>query len=185
LGAPVRRRSSNDSADFLTAKGEVTDCPIVDPYVFIGARKLTPGLKAMARRLRVLLVEDSKMLVERLSEALRQMPEVDLIGAADSEASAIAFARRQSIDLIILDLHLRRGTGFGLMRSLAATSLRPRIFVLTNHDLPEYKNAVLALGATHFLDKGRDYERLPALIQEMTQGFRPITAMDSVTHSGI
>jgi hypothetical protein len=40
------------------------------------------------------------MLVERLSEMLRQMPEVDLIGAADSEASAIAFARRQSIDLI-------------------------------------------------------------------------------------
>lgn len=141
----------------------------------------------MAQRLKVLLVEDSKMLVERLSEMLHQMPEVDFIGAADSEASAIAFARRQSIDLIILDLHLKRGTGFGLMRSLAATSLRPRIFVLTNYDMPEYKNAVLTLGAAHFLDKSRDYERLPALIQEMSRDFalRINVAMDTRTFLGI
>jgi two-component system, OmpR family, response regulator len=119
----------------------------------------------VAQRLKVLLVEDSKILVERLTEAIHQIPSVDLIGTADTEASAIALARRQAVDLIILDLHLKQGTGFGVMRALAAT--RPRILVLTNYDLPEYKNAALALGATHFLDKGRDYNRLPELILEM------------------
>lgn len=115
------------------------------------------------------------------------MPEVDFIGAADSEASAIAVARRQPIDLIVLDLHLRRGTGFGLMRSLAATSVRPRIFVLTSYDLPEYKNAVFALGAAHILDKSRDYERLPALIREMSRDPTPRinVAMDTSTRPGI
>ncbi len=39
------------------------------------------------------------------------------------------------------------------MRALATTQLKPRIIVLTNYDLPEYKNAAIALGATHFLDK--------------------------------
>ncbi len=109
----------------------------------------------MAQGLRVLLVEDSKVLTERLTEAIRQIPEVELIGTADTEAGALAAVKRDSVDVIILDLHLKQGTGFGVMRALATTQLRPRIIVLTNYDLPEYKNAAIALGATHFLDKAR------------------------------
>ena len=36
----------------------------------------------MAQGLRVLLVEDSKVLTERLTEAIRQIPDVELIGTA-------------------------------------------------------------------------------------------------------
>ena len=61
--------------------------------------------------------------------------------------------KREPVDVIILDLHLRQGTGFGVMRTLATTHLKPRIVVLTNNDLPEYKKTAFALGATHYLDK--------------------------------
>jgi DNA-binding NarL/FixJ family response regulator len=117
--------------------------------------------------LRVLLVEDSKVLTERLIEAIRQIPEVDLVGTADTEAAAIATVKRESIDVIILDLHLKQGTGFGVMRALAGSAVKPRIVVLTNYDLPEYKNAATALGATHFLDKARDYGRLGEVLREI------------------
>ena len=40
----------------------------------------------MAQSLRVLLVEDSKVLTERLTEAIRQISDVELIGTADTEA---------------------------------------------------------------------------------------------------
>lgn len=123
----------------------------------------------MAQSLRVLLVEDSKVLTERLTEAIRQIPQVELIGTADTEATAVAAAKRDSVDVIILDLHLKQGTGFGVMRALATTPLKPRIIVLTNYDLPEYKNAALALGATHFLDKARDYGRLPEVLHEICE----------------
>ncbi len=121
----------------------------------------------MSQSLKVLLVEDSKVLTERLTEAIRQITDVELIGTADSEAAALAAVKRDPVDVIILDLHLKQGTGFGVMRALAATHLRPRIIVLTNYDLPEYKNAALALGATHFLDKARDYGRLPEVLHEI------------------
>src|SRR3982074_1274347 len=122
---------------------------------------------SMAQCLRVLLVEDSKVLTERLTEAIRQIPQVELIGTADTEATAVASAKRDSVDVIILDLHLKQGTGFGVMRALATAQLKPRIIVLTNYDLPEYKNAAMALGATHFLDKARDYGRLPEGLHEI------------------
>ncbi len=57
----------------------------------------------MAQGLRVLLVEDSKVLTERLTEAIRQIPEVELIGTADTEAGALAAVKRDSVDVIILD----------------------------------------------------------------------------------
>ncbi len=123
----------------------------------------------MAQSLRVLLVEDSKVLTERLTEAIRQIPEVELIGTADTEAAAVASVKRDAVDVIILDLHLKQGTGFGVMRALANTQLKPQIIVLTNYDLPEYKNAALALGATHFLDKARDYGRLPEVLHDICE----------------
>jgi two-component system, OmpR family, response regulator len=132
-------------------------------------------VQIISQRLRVLLVEDSKTLVERLAEAICEIPSIDLVGTANTEASAIAFVRRQPIDVIILDLQLKQGTGFGVMRALATTALRPRILVMTNYDLPEYKHAALALGATHFLDKSRDYDRLPKLIKEMGDESRSTT----------
>src|ERR1700761_6908523 len=58
------------------------------------------GVNLISQPLKVLLVEDSKILVERLTEAIRQIPAIDLVGIADTEASAIAFAERQAIDLI-------------------------------------------------------------------------------------
>ena len=117
--------------------------------------------------LRVLLVEDSKVLTERLTEAIRQIPEVELVGIADTEVAAIAAATYETVDVIILDLHLKQGTGFGVMRALVGRPCKPRIVVLTNYDLPEYKNAAIALGATHFLDKARDYGRLGDVLQEI------------------
>src|SRR5258708_8338587 len=121
----------------------------------------TMDAMSMAQCLRVLLVEDSKVLTERLTEAIRQIPQVELIGTADTEATAVASAQRDSIDVIILDLHLKQGTGFGVMRALPTAHLKPRIIVLTNYDLPEYKNAAIALVASHFLDKAPHYVTPP------------------------
>jgi two-component system OmpR family response regulator len=116
---------------------------------------------------RVLLVEDSKVLAERLSDAIRETGDTRLVGVADTETAAVEAAKRQVIDVIILDLHLREGTGFGVLRALANEKRRPTIIVLTNYDLPEYKEAALALGATYFLDKACDYPRIPALLHQL------------------
>jgi two-component system OmpR family response regulator len=124
---------------------------------------------SMAPSVRVLLVEDSKVLTERLTEAIEQIADVHLIGTAETEAAAVAVVSGEPVDVIILDLHLRQGTGFGVMRALATTQFKPQIIVLTNYDLPEYRNAAFALGATHFLDKTLDCGRLPEVLHEICE----------------
>jgi len=138
---------------------------------FLAQMQSTPHSHAssMAPSVRVLLVEDSKVLTERLTEAIDQIADVQLIGTAETEAAAVAFAAHEPVDVIILDLHLRQGTGFGVMRALATTQSKPQIIVLTNYDLPEYKHAAFALGATHFLDKALDYGRLPGVLHAICE----------------
>lgn len=118
--------------------------------------------------LRVLLVEDSRVLTERISEAIGQISDVELIATVDNEPAAVAAAKRDQVDVMILDLHLKQGTGFGVMRALANIPARPCFVILTNYDLPEYKSAAMALGARYFLDKARDYDRLPDVLKEIS-----------------
>jgi DNA-binding NarL/FixJ family response regulator len=118
---------------------------------------------------KLLLVEDSKILAERLADALSEAIDCHVVSVADSEDEAIAIAKRELVDVIVLDLHLKQGTGFGVLRALAKQDRNLKIIVLTNHDLPEYKSAALALGATHFLDKAHDFTRLPAVLREMVR----------------
>jgi two-component system OmpR family response regulator len=111
---------------------------------------------------RVLLVEDSKRLAERLREALEQLEEVNVVATVDDEKSAVDIARRESIDVMVLDLQLREGTGFGVLKALG--DVRPAVIVLTNYALPEYQRRATELGVEYFLNKSRDYEKLPDII---------------------
>jgi len=120
------------------------------------------------RNLSVLLVEDSRELAERLRETLLSVPGVQLAGTVDSEAEAVAALRRHPVDVVLLDLHLRQGTGFGVLRSIPSDQVKKTVvIVLTNYDLAEYRRAAAALGARHFLDKLRDFDRLPTLLQQI------------------
>ena len=116
--------------------------------------------------LRVLLVEDSSLLAERLAELIHRLPGIDLIDTVDTEADALDRVANSTPDVLILDLHLRDGSGFGVLRSLPRVKgkVRPRVIILTNFGLAEYRREAEALGVEAFLDKSRDYFRLPSLL---------------------
>jgi two-component system OmpR family response regulator len=130
-----------------------------------------PSAQMSPRNLSVLLVEDSRVLAERLRETLLSVPGVQLAATVDSEADAVAALQRHAVDVVLLDLHLRQGTGFGVLRAIPGSKAKDVVvIVLTNYDLAEYRRAAAALGARHFLDKLRDFDRLPSLLQQIGAG---------------
>jgi DNA-binding response OmpR family regulator len=121
----------------------------------------------------VLLVEDSRLLTDRLREAILSVPGTQLAGAVDSESEAVATLQRMPVDVVLLDIHLRHGTGFGVLRALASGQFTNVVaIVLTNR-------AARELGARHFLDKMRDFDRLPALLQQIGSGTGDFTQREA------
>src|SRR5271170_1490275 len=116
--------------------------------------------------LRVLLVEDSSLLAARLTELIERLPNVELVDTADSESAALASIAVSQPDVVILDLHLRSGSGFGVLRSLGRDKRRPKIVILTNFGLPAYRREAESFGVEAFLDKSNDYYRLPTLLRD-------------------
>jgi two-component system, OmpR family, response regulator len=133
-------------------------------YPISAAAPLMPSRPSV----RVLLVEDSEVLAGRIAELIRRLPDVELIGAVDNEEEAVGSVGASMPDVVILDLHLRAGSGFGVLRSLRRSARpRPKIIVLTGFDLPEYRREAESFGVEAFLNKSRDYHRLPSLLRSL------------------
>jgi DNA-binding NarL/FixJ family response regulator len=92
---------------------------------------------------------------------------VTVAESVGSEADAIEAVNHGNVDVVILDLQLRSGTGFGVLRALRKMVKKPVVVVLTNFAISTYRESALALGARHFLDKSRDYDRLPRILTEI------------------
>ena len=125
------------------------------------------GLTGARPDLRVLLVEDSPVICGLIMEIINEVPGVTVSESVESERDAIEAVARLDVDVVILDLQLRKGTGFGVLRALRDMAKKPVVVVLTNFALQSYRETALALGARDFLDKSRDYDRLPAILTEI------------------
>jgi len=130
-------------------------------------------LMSADKSIRVLLVEDSRLLAEQISEILETAPHTVPIGTVTTEKEAIDASLNQHPDMLILDLHLKQGTGFGVLKALAKIDNPPTVVVLTNYALPQYREQALALGADYFLDKCNDFDKLPGLIEDVGRELGP------------
>jgi len=118
----------------------------------------------LASDLCVLLVEDSPRIADRLRELLQEQG-VRVLATVDNEQAAVRALREMRVDLLILDLQLKVGTGFGVLEALGAQ--RPPTIVMTNYALPQYVERARHFGVEHFLNKARDFERLPGIVADL------------------
>ncbi|MDQ2778972.1 MAG: response regulator [Pseudomonadota bacterium] len=111
--------------------------------------------------LRTFIVEDSPVILENLSEALEETSPVSVVGSAGDEGTAVRrLAPPVEIDLVIIDLFLRSGSGLGVLRRLRDAGSTSRRIVLTNYASDEIREKCFALGAEKVFDKSTDLEEL-------------------------
>ena len=128
--------------------------------------------------LNVFIVDDSAVLVDRFIESFRDFPRLHIIGSAATEAEALHLIKIQRVDILVLDLQLRQGTGFGVLRALPMTKWPELVVVLTNHDIPEFHTAADRLGVAAFLDKASACGRLPEILLELAESRHLIAAVE-------
>jgi DNA-binding NarL/FixJ family response regulator len=119
--------------------------------------------------LRVFLVEDSPSVRERLNDFLSEPGRIDMIGFAETEADAVRELLAGPIDVAIVDLNLKQGSGIGVIESVRArhATAPPTIIVLTNYAFPEFESACLQRGADYFFDKSTQFGAVKLLLQSI------------------
>jgi len=118
--------------------------------------------------LQVFIVEDSPLVRDRLDAAIVAAGGI-VVGHSEAANDAIAGLATAQPDLVIIDIQLRSGTGFEVLRALQTTGRdHPATkIVLTNHTSSEYRDRSFQLGADAFFDKSSETSRLLELIHKL------------------
>lgn len=110
--------------------------------------------------MRILVVEDDKVLGEAITQRVRRIGHgVDL---AQAGAAAQQFIDMYDYDLMILDLNLPDTTGDAVLGSLRKRQINTPVMILTARDQVEDRIALLDLGADDYMTKPFDFGELLA-----------------------
>ena len=110
--------------------------------------------------IKVYIVEDSPVMVERIEAELLSVPQVELVGVADSEEEALHDIPLLKPDFLILDIMLKSGDGINVLKKIKADYPSIKISMLTNYSTPEFFNKCKMLGADYFFDKAKDFNKI-------------------------
>jgi DNA-binding NarL/FixJ family response regulator len=120
--------------------------------------------------LRVYLIEDSPMLRERVIERIAENTASEIVGCAETEDEALNGIRELQPDAIVLDIQLRQGNGFNVLRRLRQMPLerRPVVIVFSNHAESDFRRRAAADGARYFLDKAAEFDHLTEVLESLS-----------------
>jgi two-component system OmpR family response regulator len=117
-----------------------------------------------ARSLDVFIVEDNLIVLESLVAALEELAPVHVVGSAADESVAVDWlaAGGEPVDLVIVDIFLRSGSGLGVIAAARRRRPEAALVVLSNYATDEMRSRCLATGADRVFDKSRDIDQLVA-----------------------
>jgi len=110
--------------------------------------------------MKVFLVEDSPLVLQRLQAMLESIPATRVVGEATGAEEAIDGILFAEPDVVVLDLKLANGNGFDVLRNLHARQPGIAFYMLSNHASEPYRRRAEALGALGFFDKTTEFERV-------------------------
>lgn len=122
------------------------------------------------KKIRLLLVDDQSMFREGLRLLLSQQPDFEIVAEAGNGEDALAKARTQRPDVILMDLRMPVMNGAEATRRLVADKNPARILVLTTFDDDEEVFEALAAGASGYLLKASPSEKLVEVIRGTARG---------------
>lgn len=129
-----------------------------------------------ATTMKLLLVEDSERL--RLTVQRGLTAAGFTVDAAADGAVAMGFLQTYAYDLVVLDLMLPRVDGLSVLRTMAPSSTRPRVLVLSARDQVSDRVEALDLGADDYLVKPFAFDELLARLHALAR--RPAQARASI-----
>ena len=113
------------------------------------------------------MVDDSCQILDRLKDLLSEMKsEVELL-TAGTFSKAVEILSKNRFDIALLDIHLPDGNGIELLKLIKKDQPGVKTIMISNQSGDYYRDLCKKLGAIHFIDKSKDFELLPNLIDEL------------------
>lgn len=102
---------------------------------------------------RIMLVDDHPLVRDGLRARLEAVPHFRVVAEAGSGSAALALADEGGIDLVLMDITMREGSGIDATARLSARHPGTAVLMLSMHDKLEYVTQAMQAGARGYVLK--------------------------------
>lgn len=126
-------------------------------------------------KLSILVVDNHPIVRLGLAEMINSEPDLKICGEAEGVSSALRALRKESFDLVIVDMSLSDGNGIELIEQIRSRNRRTRILAYSMHDDSIFAERALHAGALGYVNKSRSAETLLTAIRQVLRGEIAVT----------
>lgn len=120
--------------------------------------------------MKILVVDDSRILRERLTRVISEIKGTEIIGEVETESQALKLIVKLKPDVVILDIRLKTGSGIKVLENITRRSIKTEVIVCTNYGYPQYRRRCRELGVKYFLEKATEFEKIPRVLRKIMKG---------------
>lgn len=121
------------------------------------------------KKTRVLIADDHGIIVEGLRLYL-QRDGIDVVGVAQTGRQAIELVQALKPDVVLLDIRMPDMDGLQALAAIKSGPVQTSVIILTGFVRIEYLTRAITLGASGFLSKDVDPDRIPQAIKVVSSG---------------
>lgn len=129
----------------------------------------------LVRPTRIMIVEDDPVTRRLLCHAVKTEPSLTLHGAFASVADALAWLKKETIDLLLTDLGLPDGSGLSIIEACRKTLPDADIMVITMSSDEEQVLACIEAGAAGYVLKEAGHIDIVRALLDLRAGGSPIS----------
>jgi DNA-binding NarL/FixJ family response regulator len=114
--------------------------------------------------MRVLLADDSRLMLERLTEMLNMYRDTEIVGSFNNGIDTLAGLRTLKPDLAIVDIKMPGLTGLEVLNEIRKENKTVKIIILTFYSSDHYRKMAIQAGADYFFNKVDDFDEVSMVV---------------------
>lgn len=130
----------------------------------------TDATSAEAARISVGIVDDEKFARQALQAYLSTEDDIDVVATAENGAGALELVRDRQPDVLLLDLQMPDLDGIEVTRRIIDMDVATRVIVVTAHISDRYVTPALVAGASGYVVKDSEPQRVINAVHEVMEG---------------
>jgi DNA-binding NarL/FixJ family response regulator len=117
--------------------------------------------------MRLLIADDSEILLSRLCELLSEVEGITIVGQAKDCPSCVEAVQNLRPDVVILDIRIPGGDGILALEAIKRCKNPPKVIMFTSYPYLQYRKRCLDVGADFFFYKANEFEQLVEVVKEL------------------
>lgn len=117
--------------------------------------------------MKVLVVDDSDIVRDRISVMLSSIKNLEVVGTSANSIDALYLVNELKPDAVTLDIRIPGESGIEVLKKIKSNQPSTIVMMLTNFPIEQYKNKCRKLGSDYFFSKSDDFEKVEEVFNKL------------------